>query len=299
DGAHRADYARRRRRGPATRRVGTHTGYESSGRSHRRRNVRRIECVAACRDCWLILWSCRAGSPATPWFYAKVGRHFLLFLAWQYAGSADPQIFLPANHANCAKGFNSRLFVCVAGTSLPEGLTDSLQIDIECRPINRRKQRQRSGISMVGKNTPSFASLSSCLIASNRVKSTQIYSPEVVCRHAETKNDDADAHRRAIRPTHRTSADVTAKERPGRHNQAVFPIHLPFDKEHRHGHRSEAARQGVLQRYDGVDVRQPNQAECANYQNANPSAKITAINCHQKQEHARGNMEREGRRRRF
>jgi len=123
--------------------------------------------------------------------------------------------------------------------------------------------------------------------------------PEVVCRHAETKNDDADTHKCAIRPTHRTSSNVTTNERPGCHDQAILPIHLPFDKEHCHGYCSEGARQGVLQRYDGVDVRQPNQAKCANYQDTNTGAKITAINCHQKQEHARGNLEREGRRRRF
>src|SRR5439155_2485299 len=168
DGAHRADYARRRRRGPATRRVGTHTGYESSGRSHRRRNVRRIECVAACRDCWLILWSCRAGSPATPWFYAKVGRHLLLFLAWQYAGSADPQIFLPANHANCAKGFNSRLFVCLAGTSLPDKAADGHET-----PTNKQKETKTTKRNINGRKKYTFVCF--VIFLFNRLQSCEFH----------------------------------------------------------------------------------------------------------------------------
>ena len=138
------------------------------------------------------------------------------------------------------------------------------------------------------------------LLAPNHVNFAAIYFPEVVCRHGETKKDDIDPHYRAIRQMHHTSTKVTTEKRSGCHAQAILPIHLPFDDEYRHGHRSEAARQGVLERYDRMDIGQSNQAKCANHQDSDAGAKISAIDCYEKQEQPRGNLEGNGpRRRRF
>ena len=101
--------------------------------------------------------------------------------------------FLTRESRELRKGFHSRLFVCVAGLRLPIKAADGhetpthgqKELKTTSNADHKQKETKTTKRNIDGRKKYTFVCfVIFCLIAPNHVNSTDVYLPEVVCRHA-------------------------------------------------------------------------------------------------------------------